>query len=213
MTSQEQINELVDRLDWDSEFATALEADPFTTLRGTGFEDLAVAAEQERDRIAELVDRIYRDDEFRQAVERDPTRELNDWGLPDVAFEPVLLMAGAPDEVVERATAEVEAHLSVRKPATVAAVAAVLGTLAFAQQASAASQPAATAQVSPVATAQVSPAATAQVSQPGATVQVSPAVTAQVSKPAMAKWQGVQAQRVTWQGSFASFLRTHSIGL
>ncbi len=212
MTSQEQINELVDRLDWDSEFATALEADPLTTLRSAGFDDLAVAAEHERDRIAELVHRIYRDDEFRQALEQDPLKELGDWGLPEVALEPVLLMAGAPDEVVERATADVEAHLSVRKPVTVAAVAAVLGTLAFAQQASAASQPAATVQVSPAATAQVSPAATAQVS-PAATAQVSPAVTVQVSKPVVAKWQGVQAQRVKGQGRFASFLRAHSMGL
>ncbi len=204
MTGQEQVNQLVERLDKDTDFAKALEVDPFTTLRSAGFDDLAVAAEQERDRIAELVDRIYRDDEFRQAVEQDPMKELSGWGVPEVALEPVLLMAGAPDEVVERATTDVEAHLSVRKPATVAAVAAVLGTLAFAQQASAASQPAATAQVSPAATAQVSPAATAQ---------VSPAVTVQVSKPAVAKWQGVQAQRVTWQGSFASFLRAHSIGL
>ena len=196
MTSQEQINELVDRLDWDSEFATALEVDPLTTLRSAGFDDLAVAAEHERDRIAELVDRIYRDDEFRQALEQDPLKELGDWGLPEVALEPVLLMAGAPDEVVERATADVEAHLSVRKPVTVAAVAAVLGTLAFAQQASAASQPAATVQVSPAATAQVSPAASAQ-----------------VSKPVVAKWQGVQAQRVKGQGRFASFLRAHSMGL
>src|SRR3990170_6662148 len=114
MTSQERINELVDRLDWDSEFATALEADPLTTLRSAGFDDLAVAAEHERDRIAELVDRIYRDDEFRQALEQDPLKELGDWGLPEVALEPVLLMAGAPDEVVERAPAGVEAHLSVK---------------------------------------------------------------------------------------------------
>ncbi len=78
--------------------------------------------------------------------------------------------------MVGRVTADVEAHLSVRKPATVAAVTAVLGSLAFAQQASAASQPAATAQVSPAATAQVSLATTVQVSQP--------AVTTQVSKPA-----------------------------
>ncbi len=103
-----------------------------TTLRSAGFDDLAVAAEQERDRTAGLVDRIYRDIYFRQAVEQDPMKELSDWGLPEVALEPVLLMAGAPDEVVQRVTAEVEAHLSVRKPATVAAVAAVLGSLAFA---------------------------------------------------------------------------------
>ncbi len=204
MTSQEQINELVDRLDWDSEFATALEADPYTTLRSAGFDDVAVAAEQEQDRIAGLVDRIYLDDEFRQAVEQDPMKELSDWGLPEVAIEPVLLMAGAPDEVVERATADVEAHLAGKKQLTVAAMAAVLGTLAFAQQASAATQPAATAQVSPAATAQVSPAATAQ---------VNPAVTAQVSKPVVAKWQGVQAQRLKGQGRFVSFLRAHSMGL
>lgn len=201
MTSEEQIKELVDRLDWDSEFATALEADPYTTLRSAGFDDVALAAEQEQDRIAGLVDRIYSDDEFRKAVEQDPMKELSDWGLPEVAFEPVLLMAGAPDEVVERAAADVEAHLSARKQATVAAAAAVLGTLAFAQHASAASQLA--------ATAQISPAATAQVSQPAA----SPAVSAQVSKPAMVKWQGVQTQRVKWQGSFALFLRAHSTGL
>ena len=196
MTSQERINELVDRLDWDSEFATALEADPLTTLRSTGFDDLAVATEHERDRIAELVDRIYRDDEFRQAVEHDPMSALGDWGIPEAAFEPVLVMAGAPDEVVERAAADVEAHLAGKKQLTVAAMAAVLGTLAFASQASAASQPAATAQVSPAATAQVSPAATAK-----------------VSKPVVAKWQGIQAQRVKTQGSFALFLRAHSMGL
>ena len=44
--------------------------------------------------------------------------------------------------MIERAAADVEAHISARKPATIAAVAAVLGTFAFAQQASASVQPA-----------------------------------------------------------------------
>lgn len=205
MTSQTQIDELLERVDGDSDFATALEVDPFTALRSSGYGELAVAVEQERDRIGELIDRIYDDDDFRQAVERDPMSVLGDWGIPEAAFEPVLVLAGAPDDVVERAAADVEAHLAGKKQLTVAAMAAVLGTLAFAQQASAGSQPA--------ATAQVSAATTAQVSQPAATVQVNPAVTAQVSKPAVAKWQGVQAQRLKGQGRFVSFVRAHTMGL
>jgi hypothetical protein len=213
MAGQEQIAELVGRLDRDGEFASALDTDSITTLRAEGFDDLAGAAERERDRVAELVDRIYRDDEFRRLVEEDPTGRLNDSGIPTLAIEPLLLMAGAPDEVLERATADVEAHLSARKPATVAAVAAVLGTFAFAQQASAASQPATSAQVSqPALSAQVSqPALSAQVSQPAVTAQVSRAlVTAQISPAARAQWHGIQLQPANAQARLLSLLRVQT---
>ena len=158
--STQLVSVFSERLYGDKSFATALEQDPFTTLRNEGFSDLATAAEQDRDRIGELVDRIYADDEFRQKVEQDPIAELIGWGLPEAAIQPFLAVAGAPDDVIERAAADVEAHISARKPATVAAVAAVLGTFAFAQQASASVQPAkAQAQVSRVATANTQVAA------------------------------------------------------
>jgi len=207
MTSQ-PVTAFVERLDGDGPFSTAFETDPFATLGNEGFADLATAAEQDRDRIGELVDRIYRDDEFRRRVEQDPISELIGWGLPEVAIGSVLLIAGAPDEVIERATPDVEAHLPVR---TVAAVAAVLGTFAFAQQASAATQPAqstvqVTAQVSPQLSALVSPQVTAQV-KPQAKAQFK----AQISKPAQAKWHGVQPQLAGSQ--FASFLSLNRSGL
>lgn len=206
MTSQ-LVTAFVERLDGDRPFSTAFETDPFATLGNEGFADLATAAEQDRDRIGELVDRIYRDDEFRRRVEQDPIGELVGWGLPEVAIGSVLLIAGAPDEVIERATPDVEAHLPVR---TVAAVAAVLGTFAFAQQASAATQPAqSTVQVtapSPQLSALVSPQVTAQV-KPQAKAQFK----AQISKPAQAKWHGVQRQLARSQ--FASFLSLNRSGL
>ena len=207
-----------ERLGKDRPFATAFEHDPFTTLRNEGFSDLASAAEQDRDRIGELVDRIYADDAFRERVEQDPLAELIGWGIPEVAVGPLLLVAGAPADVMERATADVEAHMSARKPATVAAVAALLGTFAFAQQASASVQPAKSqAQVSQVATA------SAQVSQPTrAAVQVSQPARAQsqISKPALAKthisnaqatWHGIQPQRATALGGLTSLLRASSL--
>jgi len=219
MSSQQKFSAFVERLDADGELAAAMELDAVTTLRDMGFADLVATVEQERDRIGELVDRIYRDDEFRRAVEQDPMAHLADWGIPEVAMGPVLVLAGAPDDVVERATADVEAHLLGRKPATVAAMAAVLGTLAFAQQAAAGTQPAqaslqvapaAQAQVSPATLAQVAPAARAQVA-PAAKAQVAPAAKAQVARAAQARWQGVQAHRLQAQG--LALLRAQATGL
>jgi len=213
MTS-EVVTALAERLDEDTSFTAAFEDDPLTTLRSEGFAGLAAAAEQDRDRIGELVDRIYRDDEFRARVEQDPLAELIGWGLPEVAVGPLLLVAGAPDEVIERATADVEAHISARRPATVAAVAAVLGTFAFAQQASAASQPAAstlqaTAQLAPQATAQVAPQFTAQI-RPQVTAQTKPQARVQVSRTAQATWHGIQPQRAKALGGLTSLLRSAS---
>lgn len=220
MPSEDRYNALVERLDADGNFAAALQLDTFTALRDTGFDDLAPSVEEERARIAALVDRIYEDVAFREAVELNPTGELVAWGLPEEAIAPVLVLVGAPDDVVDRATADVEAHLG-RKPATIAAMAAVLGTLAFAQQATAASQPASTgAQVAPAALAQVTPAAQAQVT-PAAQAQVTPAARSQVTRPSLAgaqvakaaqvRWQGVQPDRVKAQGGLSLLLRTQGL--
>jgi hypothetical protein len=205
--ASDAVTALVERLDEDARFNEAFESDPLATLRDGGFAALATAAEQDRDRIGELVDRIYRDDEFRARVEEDPIAELIGWGLPEAAVGPLLLVAGAPDDVVDRATADVEAHLSVRKPATVAAVAAVLGTFAFAQQASAASNPAtssaqATAQLAP----QASPQATVQV-QPQDKVQQKPQARVHVSRTAQQQWHGIQPQRANALGGITLMLR------
>jgi hypothetical protein len=213
MPSQDRFNALLERLDADGELAGALELDTLTTLRDMGFDDLIETAEQERDRIGELVDRIYRDDAFRQAVEQDPLGELGEWGIPELAIAPVLVLAGAPDDVVDQATSDVEAHLLGKKPATLAAMGAILGTLAFAQQATAAqpqattqTSPAAQAQVTPAAQPQVNPATTAQVNpatraqvNPAAKAQVSPATEAQVTQPMPKRWGGIQANRLKAQ--------------
>jgi hypothetical protein len=212
MTS-EAVTALVERLEGDARFTSAFDEDAIAALRNEGFAAFATAAKQDRDRIGELVDRIYRDDEFRAKVEQDPLAELIGWGLPEVAIAPLLLVAGAPDEVVERATADVEAHISARKPATVAAVAAVIGTFAFAQQASAASNPAAkpqaAAQLAPQATAQVAPQFTAQLT-PQATAQVKPQARVQVSRAAQATWHGIQPQRAKALGGLTLLLRSNS---
>ncbi|MEX2614333.1 MAG: hypothetical protein WD380_12210 [Gaiellaceae bacterium] len=206
------VTEFVERLDGDRPFTTAFEDDPFATLRNEGFGELATAAEHDRDRIGELVDRIYRDDEFRQKVEQDPIGELIGWGLPEDAIGHVLLIAGAPAEVVDRATADVEAHISAR---TAVAVAAVLGSLAFAQQASASVQPAQStvqtaAQVAPQLTAQVSPQERVQVA-PQIKAQVKPAAKLQISRQDRTQWHGVQPQLAKAQ--FASFMGIHRSGL
>lgn len=206
------VTEFVERLDGDRPFTTAFEDDPFATLRNEGFGELATAAEHDRDRIGELVDRIYRDDEFRQKVEQDPIGELIGWGLPEDAIGHVLLIAGAPAEVVDRATADVEAHISAR---TAVAVAAVLGSLAFAQQASASVQPAQStvqtaAQVAPQLTSQVSPQERVQVA-PQIKAQVKPAAKLQISRQDRTQWHGVQPQLAKAQ--FASFMGIHRSGL
>ncbi len=217
MTS-EAATALAERLDEDTRFTAAFDDDPLTTLRDGGFAELAEAVEQDRDRIGELVARIYRDDEFRARVEQDPLAELIGWGLPEAAVAPLLLVAGAPEDVVDRATADVEAHLSARKPATVAAIAAVVGTFAFAQQASAASNPAtstaqASAQLAPQATAQAAPQFTAQVKpqdtaqlKPQDRVQQKPQARVQVSRSAQATWHGIQPQRAKALGGLSSLL-------
>jgi hypothetical protein len=93
----------------------------------------------------------------------------------------------------------------------VAAVAAVLGTFAFAQQASAASNPAtssaqATAQLAPQLTAQVAPQVTAQV-RPQAAAQVKPQARVQVSRTAQQKWHGIQPQRANALGGITLLVR------
>lgn len=207
---------LSERLHEDEQFAAALERDPFMTLRAEGFSVLAEAAERDRARIGELVDRIYADDAFRGKIEEDPLAELVGWGLPEAAVGPLLMVAGAPADVIDRATADVEAHLSVGKPATVAAVAALVGTFAFAQQASASVQPAkAQVQISQVAKAGV------QLDRPAhSTVQVSkPALAGtQASKPARAnthvanaQWRGIQPQRAKALSGLTSLLRASSL--
>ena len=213
MTGQAQVTELVERMGQDIEFASALEVDSLTALRSAGLDDLGEAAAKERDRVADLVDRIYRDDEFRQSVEQDPRRVLDDWGIPEPAIESVLIVAGAPEEVLERASADVEAHLSRRTPATIAAAAAVLGTLAFAQQASAGSRPATSAEVTSAAVAAeiTSPAFAPEVTGAEISVAVAPEVSratakAQVSR-ATWRWQGVSMQRLMSQHTLASVLR------
>jgi putative modified peptide len=216
MAGQLLIEDLLGRLESDSAFATALETDTFAALEGAGYEDLARAVETERDRVSGLVDRIYEDDLFRRSIEEDPATALSEWGLPEDAVEPLLALVGAPGEVLERATADVEAHLG-RKPATVAALTAILGALAFSQQASASTHPATKAQVShPGAKAQVSHVATAaEVARPGAKTLISHAATAaEVSRPALkaqvvrGEWQGVAAKPdAKWQSRILSTLR------
>ncbi len=212
MAAQAQVSQLADRIERDSGFASALEVDSLTTLRDSGLAELGSAAEHERDHVAELVDRIYRDEQFRQALERSPRAVLDDWGIPEAAFESVLIVAGAPEEVLQRATDDVEAHAWGRKPLGFAAAAAVLGAFAFAQEASAGNRPAAEAEVTSAAVvAQVSPEQTRAEIAPelsGALgrAQVSHAAwKVQVSHPAM-KWQGVDMQRLSAQ-HLASILR------
>ncbi|HWQ24409.1 MAG TPA: hypothetical protein VNK94_09920, partial [Gaiellaceae bacterium] len=137
MSGESTAAALAERLERDAELAAGLERDALGALRGAGFDELAAAAERQRDRMAELVQRIYRDDAFRRAIEEDPSGRLGDFGIPEVALEPLLRAAGAPEDVLERATADVEAHLA-RGPASAAALATLVGALAFAQQASAA---------------------------------------------------------------------------
>ncbi len=218
MTS-EVASALAERLDEDTPFTAAFDDDPLTTLRDGGFAELAEAAEQDQERIGELVARIYRDDEFRARVEQDPLAELIGWGLPEAAVAPLLLVAGAPEDVIDRATADVEAHLSARKPATVAAIAAVVGTFAFAQQASAASNPADLVHAAslgsarssaddpgaPQFTAQVKPQATVQV-KPQDKVQQKPQAKVQVSRSAQATWHGIQPQRAKALGGLSNLL-------
>jgi hypothetical protein len=204
MAGEAEVLELVERVDRDTEFARSLDEDPFTALQDAGFGDLAVAAEQERDRVAELVDRIYRDDRFRQSVEEDPRGTLGDWGIPEAAVESVLIVAGAPEAVLERATVDVEAHLS-RRTATFAAVATTLGTLAFAQQASAGVSPAATNQAKPATVSN-------QISREIANPAISHAVaTPQVNRIARASWHGVGLQRVQSQRIASAFLHIHPL--
>jgi hypothetical protein len=219
MKGQGQVTELVERLDRDSEFAAALDADPLGALRGASFDELAGRVVQQRDRMAELVDRIYLDDEFRHKLEAEPREMLGDWGLPEEAVEPLLSALGAPDEVVDRAAADVEAHLALKKPVTVASVAAVLGALAFAQQASATPNPA--GKVSPshpvvssvswrtgAATQVVRSGARTDIGRTGARTEIGRAWAKPVAaKPAInVAWAGVDFQRVNLKASLATIL-------
>jgi hypothetical protein len=214
MAGQLLIEDLLGRLESDSAFATALETDTFAALEGAGYEDLARAVEKERDRVSVLVDRIYEDDLFRRAIEDDPATTLSEWGLPEDAVEPLLALVGAPGEVLERATADVEAHLG-KKPATIAAMTAMLGALAFAQQASASSPAAKSA---PVAKTKIAHTAIAPVSKPAAKTQIAhTAIAPEISKAALkaqlvrGEWLGVAAKPdAKWQSHILAILRAQS---
>jgi hypothetical protein len=134
--SDQQVAALAERAE-DDAFAQKLHQDPIGTLRGEGYDDFASDVEQELTRIDGLLRQILGDDDFRQLVEEKPTATLSEWGLPEPAIEPVLALLGAPEDVIERASAEVEAH-GKRTQVSAAAAAAVLGALAFAQSATAA---------------------------------------------------------------------------
>ena len=200
MTGQAQMTELADRIGRDVEFASALELDALTAVRGAGLDELGDATAQERDQVEALVDRIYRDEGFRKSVERDPRTVLDDWGIPEAAIESVLIVAGAPEEVIERASADVEAHLSIRKPLTLGAMAAVLGALAFAQEANAGTSPAMSTQgTSATAVAADISAATVPATVPAAVAPgvVSAALVNARVNPATRTWQGVSAKRLS----------------
>jgi hypothetical protein len=208
------IEDLLGRIESDTEFTTALETDTFAALENAGYHDLARTVAQERDRVSELIDRIYEDDVFRRAIEEDPTRTLGEWGLPEDAVEPLLELVGAPDDVLERAAADFEAHLG-KKPATVAAMTAMLGALAFGQQASASTSPASKAPVaSPAAKAQITHVATApRTTSPIAHPATAPAATSPIAKPeirqalAPAGWHFAGKPDAKWQSHILSILR------
>lgn len=207
MAGQAQVTHLVDRIERDIDFASALEVDSLTTLRENGFDELEDAAARDRDRVEELVQRIYTDDAFRRSVEEAPRQVLGDWGIPEAAVESVLIVAGAPEEVLDRASPDVEGHLLGRKPLTVAAVAAVLGAFAFAQEAGASTRPETPRAeiVSTAVTAEVAPEQARAAMVPEvvsaalANAQVSHAAwKTQVNRPGW-KWQGVHAEQLTGQ--------------
>jgi hypothetical protein len=137
MPTEEQVAALAQRTE-DDAFAERLHDDPIATLRQEGYDDFASDVELELTRIDGLLRQILGDDEFRQLVEEKPTATLSEWGLAEDAVEPVLAILGAPDDVVDRAGRDVELH-GRRTQVSTAAAAAVLGALAFAQAATAAS--------------------------------------------------------------------------
>ena len=130
MTLEQEARAIATRVEQDEAFALRLDEDPVTALEEQGYEALTAEVRRRRDHIAELTKRIYADDEFRARVELDPT-VLVEEGIPDAALEPVLLAAGAPRELADRAPADVEAHA--KDPTTASAELAVaLGAFAFA---------------------------------------------------------------------------------
>jgi hypothetical protein len=143
MVIDRQVAELAERAQ-DDVFARKLQDDSLTALRDEGYDDLATAVAREQARIETLIVQLEEDEEFRARVETDPTRTLVEWGLPEEAIGPVLEIIGAPDDVIRRASGDVDLHGRRAVPAAAAAV--VLGALAFAQASSAASPSASNAE-------------------------------------------------------------------
>lgn len=137
MSGEQQAAALAERAA-DDAFVARLYEDPLTVLRGERFDDLAAEVEREIGQIETLVARVSGDDEFRMRLEDEPVEVLTEWGVPAGSIVPVLEILGAPEEVTARAMGgDVELHAR-RAAASAAAAAAVLGTLAFAQTATAA---------------------------------------------------------------------------
>jgi hypothetical protein len=132
VTVEEQLRAASKRAESDPEFAEQLAYDSVGALRSAGWEALAAEVEREQQHVAEVASRLDGDDEFFNRVASDPD-SLADDGIPTEAIALVLLALGAPDELVEKASAEVEAHASI-KP-TLAVVAVTLGAFGFAGQA------------------------------------------------------------------------------
>jgi hypothetical protein len=138
VVTDRQIQEFLDRAAEDDDFAAELEGDAVATLRGSGFDELADEAVREEERLAAIATRIAEDEGFRARIEDNPAAALGG-ELPEPALEAFLAAVGAPDDLVERARGDVEAHIAAGTKASAAAISvAVLGALALGQQASAA---------------------------------------------------------------------------
>jgi hypothetical protein len=137
MVTDQQVAALVERTQ-DDEFAARLYDDPLDALRSDGYEEFAGDVERQLAQIDALVGQLVDDGTFRARVEEDPAATLAEWGLPGPAIMPVLGILGAPEDVLDRAADQIELH-GKRTRVTAAAAAAVLGALAFAQSATAAS--------------------------------------------------------------------------
>ena len=130
MTLEHETRAVATRAERDAAFAVRLDENPVAALEEEGYDALGAEVRRRRDHIAELTRRIYADDDFRARVERDPAVLVGE-GIPPAALEPVLLAAGAPQEVADRAPADIEAHISNPTTASVE-LAVALGAFAFA---------------------------------------------------------------------------------
>jgi len=130
MLSDSQIGEIERKVSEDRAFKQQFDSDPVAALRAAGMAETADGLAQELSLFTGIAERLGSDETFAAQVDADPAAALVGAGLPAQAVLPFLQAAGAPAELIDRATPDTEAHANDRLTASYVRLVAVLAVAA-----------------------------------------------------------------------------------